>query len=341
MKKIMVVYDEEPLYAERLSDYVNRKDKGIFKAQAFTSPEALQEFAKDNEIDVLLTGESGKERVLAGVPQTQTLILSEERPGPGAAKSGGSREIYKYQSGDEIIREVLACYCETPGVEMIYPGFSDKSKRIIGIYSPVGRCGKTSLALSIGQILAKEEKTLFLSLDIYTGFSVLMAERWRRDFSDLLYYYKQGRFHAVRLNSVIYYVGDMAWLPPIRFPDDHCQVTSEEMAGLLETILKDCDYTTIVLDLGSYGKQVLPLLEICGVIYMPVKEDPFSQAKLQEFSEYLEICGKKKLEERIIRLHVPMPPGNRRFERFPQELLWGDMGDFVRGMLKGQSDDRC
>ena len=27
MKKIMAVYDEDPFYAERLSDYVNRKEK--------------------------------------------------------------------------------------------------------------------------------------------------------------------------------------------------------------------------------------------------------------------------------------------------------------------------
>ena len=47
MKKIMAVYDEDPFYAERLSDYVNRKEKGIFKAQAFTSKERLEEFAKE------------------------------------------------------------------------------------------------------------------------------------------------------------------------------------------------------------------------------------------------------------------------------------------------------
>ena len=54
MKKIMAVYDEDPFYAERLSDYVNRKDKGIFKAQAFTSRERLMEFAKNTEVCLLL-----------------------------------------------------------------------------------------------------------------------------------------------------------------------------------------------------------------------------------------------------------------------------------------------
>ncbi len=46
MKKMMAVYDADTRYAERLSDYVNRKEKGVFTAQAFTSKEKLAEYAK-------------------------------------------------------------------------------------------------------------------------------------------------------------------------------------------------------------------------------------------------------------------------------------------------------
>ena len=53
MKKMMAVYDTDPVYAERLSDYVNRKEKGIFFEQAFTSRETMMDFAKANEIDFL------------------------------------------------------------------------------------------------------------------------------------------------------------------------------------------------------------------------------------------------------------------------------------------------
>ena len=66
MKKLMAVYDTDPMYAERLSDYVNRKEKGVFSAQAFTSREKLMDFAKDNEIDVLLTGEPVESQEMRG-----------------------------------------------------------------------------------------------------------------------------------------------------------------------------------------------------------------------------------------------------------------------------------
>lgn len=334
MKKVMAVYDTDPFYAERLSDYVNRKEKGIFSAQAFTSKEKLEEYAKGHEIDVLLTGEEVDAEGISEIRSSQKIYLTEDQNTDGTK----GQEIYKYQSGDDIIREVMAAYCEMPEAEAIFPGLMGKEKRIVGVYSPVGRCGKTSLALTLGQILGKDEKVLFASLDTFTGFSALVNERWKRDLSDLIYYYKQGRFNVLRLNSVLYYLGDMAWLPPVRFPEDYNQISSEEMATLMVEILSAGDYGTIVLDIGDYGKQVFPLLEICKVIYMPIKEDLFSRAKLQEFDEYLENLGKRKVKEKIQRIHVPISTGMKRPDHFPQELLWGDMGDFVRSLLKGQKE---
>ena len=334
-KKVLAVYDRDSRYAERLSDYVNRKEKGIFKAQAFTSKECLEEFAKRTDIDVLLSGAPMSEDGIASIPSAQKIYLKEERERQSAE---GAYEIYKYQSGEDIIREVMAAYCELPGVKTVFPGLSNREKRIIGVYSPVGRCGKTSLALSIGQLLAKEEKVLFISLDTFTGFSQLLDERWKRDLSDLIYYYKQGRFQALRMNSIIYYMGDMAWLPPMRYPDDYNQISSEEMAELLRQMLEEGDYRTIVLDIGNYNRQVLPILDICQVIYMPMKEDLFSQAKMREFEAYTETFGGGGMAEKFHKIHIPYVTGTRRMEHFPQELLWGDMGDFVRSLLKGQ---RC
>ena len=333
MKKIMAVYDEDPFYAERLSDYVNRKEKGIFKAQAFTSKERLEEFAKETAVDVLLTGAPADTRGISALQSTQKINLTEERSAEGVCED---TEIYKYQSGDDIIREVMAVYCENPEAGPALPGLVSRKKRIIGVYSPVGRCGKTSLALSIGQVLAKDEKVLFITMDMFSGFSQILDEQWKRDMSDLLYYYKQGRFHGLRLNSIIYYLGDMAWLPPLRYPDDYSQVTAEEMADFLVQILNESTYETIVLDIGDYDRQVLPILGVCQVVYMPVKEDLMSQAKIKEFEMYVDRFGNRGIQEKFHKIHVPLVTGAKRMEHFPQELLWGDMGDFVRGLLKGQ-----
>ena len=161
---MMAVYDADTRYAERLSDYVNRKERGVFTAQAFTSKEKLAEYAAKHEIDVLLSGERTD---ISEIPSGQKIYMSEETE----RQMESGKEIYKFQSGDDIIREVMAVYSEIPGIRPNTAGSVDQSRRIIGVYSPVGRCGKTCLALAIGQILAKEEKVLFVTLDTFTGFS--------------------------------------------------------------------------------------------------------------------------------------------------------------------------
>ena len=118
MKKIMAVYDEDPFYAERLSDYINRREDGIFSARAFTSRKRLEEFARDHGIDVLLTG-TLSEGGFPGLPSVQRILLTEEEVRAG---EGGGHGIYKYQSGDDILREVMAAYCETPEGKTDFPG---------------------------------------------------------------------------------------------------------------------------------------------------------------------------------------------------------------------------
>lgn len=168
---------------------------GSFPARAFTSRKRLEEFARDHGIDVLLTG-TLSEGGFPGLPSVQRILLTEEEVRAG---EGGGHGIYKYQSGDDILREVMAAYCETPEGKTDFPGLPASGKRIIGVYSPVGRCGKTSLALAMGQLLAREEKLLFITLDTFTGFSGLLDEQWKRDLSDLIYYYKQAGSTAFSL----------------------------------------------------------------------------------------------------------------------------------------------
>ncbi len=330
-KRVMAVYDVDQLYAERFAEFVNRKEQVPFSVMAFTALERLKTYAADHEIELLLINASvtreeidklGAVRVVR-LADGEVIPLEEQYP-----------SVYKYQAADSIMREVMDCYCTEPAE----PGFTMVSKisRVIGVYSPVNRCLKTSFALTMGQLLARDSKVLYLNLEDCSGLGRLIGEEYKSGLSDLLYYYSQEGFSWVRLGSVIYTWGDLDYVPPVRYPEDLSQVTAQTMAGLVGRIARESAYEVIILDLGQFGKKASEVLEICDVVYMPVKDDCLSAAKVEEFEEYLVSSGHESLKNRIQKLKLPYHCSFGRRDNYLEQLLWGELGDYTRQLLRKQ-----
>ena len=77
-------------------------------------------------------------------------------------------------------------------------------------------------------------------------------------------------------------------------------------------------------------------MKLCRVIYMPIREDPVSLAKLEEMNQYLSQTGNGVLRDRIKRLKLPYHGSFGRSDYIDQ-LLWGELGDYVRQLLRGSS----
>lgn len=330
MGRMMAVYDVDPFYADRFADSVNQKEKNPFTVMAFTTLERLKNYAKEHTVDLLLiSGAVPKEEVESiGARRVVTLAEGESVPARWEYPS-----IYKYQSSSSIMREVMACYCMDPVEPTV--AVMGKCASVIGIYSPVGRCLKTSMALIMGQLMAADSRVLYMNLEEYSGFSALVKEAASGDLSDILYFYRQGNYSSLRLSSLVHSMGNMDYIPPVRCPEDLGAADSREMAGLIHSIASGGNYDHVIVDMGHYGRDLIPILELCGVIYMPVKDDPVSAAKLQEFDAHMEMAGKPEILGRIRRLKLPYHGLCGRKEDYLEQLMWGELGDYVRGLLRG------
>ena len=59
--------------------------------------------------------------------------------------------VYKYQSSSDVIREVMECYgAEKKTVLRRSYTVLKKTTEMLGVFSPLGRCLKTSFALTLG-----------------------------------------------------------------------------------------------------------------------------------------------------------------------------------------------
>lgn len=138
-----------------------------------------------------------------------------------APELGGYAGVYKYQASSQIVREVMACYGEEKSVLPVQSSALKKSTDILGVYSPLGRCLKTSFALTLGQILAKERPVLYLNLEEYAGFEELFGRSFSGTLSDLLYFVQQGENNlSVKLSGMVQTAGTLDFIPPVQSPLD-------------------------------------------------------------------------------------------------------------------------
>lgn len=330
-KNIFAVCDLDVSYACNLTDYLNEKRTTPFEVQAFTNVESLQDFAKEHEIELLLISTRAMCNEVREIAVGRIVILSE---GEQLQELNLDEYpfVYKYQSSDQLICEVMEYYTEGNPHARVFPSVT--KTKLVGIYSPTARSGKTSFALALGEILAETKQVLYLNLEEYSGFEELFDIHYRTDLTDLIYFSRQKEDNLVyKLNSVIQSFHGLQYVPPAFCSADLRDVTGEEWLAFLREILQYCEYDVILLDLGGQVDGLFQILQKCDRVYMPVQEDLAAAAKLLQYEKQLRMLEQGEVLERTKKIQVPSQVLVRGDGDITQQLVWGEMGNFVRKLL--------
>ena len=331
-KSVFAVCDTEMEYARNFMEYLNQKRNIPFEVHAFSSAEMFLEFAKNNETEILLISDKAMKEEIRRYPIRQIIILSEGVHSPVLDRYPA---VYKYQSSEKVIREVMACYGVENGVDTSPALLPKKEMRIIGIYSPVGRTQKTSFALTMGQILAKERAVLYLNMESYSGFERLLECSYDRGMSDILYYARQENQGIIyKLGGMVQSMQNLDYLPPAASPMDIQTAKYEEWKWLFQEIEKNSSYEVLILDLGDGVADLYQILDFCNEIYVPIRNDVISAAKMEQFENLLRRWDCQSVLDKMRKIHVPFHTANRTGKAYFEELVWSELGDYVRQILR-------
>ena len=301
-KNIFAVCDLEVDYAFNFMDYLNQKKNLPFEIQAFTTAESLIAYGKENHIELLLISDKAMRKEVRDLGIGKIIILSE---GVHPPELDQYSSVYKYQSSSDVIREVMACYGEEKSLDPVTFPVLKKTMEIIGVFSPLGRCLKTSFALALGQILAKERAV------------------------------RQGNENLIhRMNGMIQTVNNLDFIPPVRTPSDIRTVDWEDWERLLQEIVLHSSYEVLILDMGENGDEDFRLLEMCRKIYMPVLNDTLSVCKVTQFENLLRIWNKEKILEKTEKVHLPFHMDRITSDAYVEQLVWSELGDYIRELLR-------
>lgn len=165
------IYDDDKAYMMSLMNHINSDRGNPFLALAFSGRDELQGYLRANSLDILLIDEKLYVDIWQELRGQRCVVLSGKRPAGtdsgseiskyGEGWFGGSAEsgsleygeqsgggnvpgvLFKYSKARDIVRAVMKY------IDADVPERRRKLFRSYGVISPVGRCGKTKLAINL------------------------------------------------------------------------------------------------------------------------------------------------------------------------------------------------
>lgn len=314
--KVLAICDAEKQYAVKLMEAFCEKKNLGFQVHVFSDVVELEQFAARNQMEILLiTGRLMSEN-LHRFNIGKIILLSD---GDIYEEFSDYESIYKYQSAEHILKEILCYYAEyaKPVTGMYY---GKKEFEVHGVYSPIGRCGKSALARALAGGFGKSKKTLLLDLQSFSACPEQLGEEELWDLADIIYFLRQGKkTFLYKLGSIVRSHGTYDYILPMKTPADLRSVTLAEWTELLEKLATDSDYQVIVLDFGNDVCGLFQLLSQCTRIYTPVLSDSDSKRKVRNFEWILKDENFEKVITSMQKVVIPLGTEKMNVNTFMEE----------------------
>ena len=328
-KNILAICDEEQDYASHFLDYLSRnggRESFPFEVRVFTERESWEHFLKQNSVSVLLVSQPFYERYAEGWEAGQVIVLAEGEEGPP-----GELWIEKYQSVEAVVRRVLELSAERGLLPPAARMGERQGMKLIGIYSPVGRCLQTTFSFTLGQLLARKNKVLYLNFECFSGLGKMLRQEFQADLSDLIYFLHNGdgRF-PYRLEGMTQKVNGLDYIPPAFSCLDLQRVEKEEWMALLDELGQSGLYDYVILDLSEVVNGLFDILKRCFRVYTIVREDGFAAAKQAHYEELLTCLNHEDILENTRKCRLPL------FRQLPQDLenlTRGELAELVQKLI--------
>ncbi|MBQ7708073.1 MAG: hypothetical protein IJT72_09875 [Lachnospiraceae bacterium] len=287
MKKYRVgICDGDTGYVVGFMEYVNMNKEMPVKVSAFSGMDAVLDFAKNNRLDLLLLDENIESKD-AGI---RVLGLTDRK------EYSGEDYIYKYQSVYKIINLI---------VSILDDGNKNVSDAcmVYGIYSPVGRSGKTTLAKGI---CFNYKESIYLGFEAYsTEISNLFKNQQYKELYEQFMYYLLSKNVLIleTLKEIIDVTGRRDFIT-LKYMDLR-QIEQEHMDWLVNLLREKHLYKRVVFDLEPGIIDDLNIMISFDMVFVPNLNNTYSESKINSFKTILSDKKYSGLEKKIKYVEVP------------------------------------
>ena len=302
------ILDDEQEYVTMLAAYLGRYGRGRWTTAAFTDKGVLSTYLSEGQLDIVAGTDREELRQLQQTYENLIFLWLSNRQ-KSEEREMGFYEVYRYQSVwaiGKMVEEITTQIIRNTGLQ----------KTMAAIYSPVGRCGKTTLALEVAK---KEDygKWIYIGLEDYSSFLEEREGDEDTGADDFFYYIKERQ--AEKLLSVVKSRNGIIFSGSSFF--DTRQINYEDLEWL-KGVLQEWDCSGIICDIGTGILTDLELLSLFDYILVPYLKGEISMIKKQNFEQMLAFHGYDWLQEKMILVNMS---NQEEIEEKKKELFGGKM----------------
>lgn len=290
----VLLYTEEEGFAFALMNYINRNPQVPILLMAFTKRDEMEQYLNEHSLDLIVMeaeflGDNMLEDagVLASIIKDRTVpilwMLKEEKGEVCETLYSQIRDknmvISQYSTGSVYIRRMLQILSEEkPFMNMA------GSCTCVGVYSPIGRCGKTELAKALCRYYSTDNSNSG-RLCIYLGLEEFAENPdERHSMEELLYYVKQRAENiSMKMKFLAMEEQGYDWIPGSASYQELRELKREDLSWFLNQIRTEGYYNWLVADIGSGSLSDLELLTEFDVLYLPYLQENRSRCKVKGF----------------------------------------------------------
>lgn len=292
----LLLADTDENYLIQLANYLQNHHGASFNVNYVTSESNLKAYlGKHREsLDLMMISPVLATALYTGL-QTTVILLSDGR----LEKADGEYPVLdKYQRGDQLASRALQIYMEQhPGRRFI--NTASGSNRLIGVFSPSGGCGKSTIAAGLSAIAHHQGKrAMYINLEGCESTEAWFPGGNTPSISELFYHLKEGASQlSMKLEALSYRDpgSRVRGFTPADTLLDFNELTDADLDTLAMELRKTGDLDVVFVDLAaSVDSKNLKIIELMDQVLLVVADDGASQAKVRKFMSQIPTLERKR-----------------------------------------------
>ncbi|MBQ7766819.1 MAG: AAA family ATPase [Lachnospiraceae bacterium] len=279
----IAIVDKDKDYVARLVEVLQEYED--LNVSVFTNVDLLEETLLTKKIDVVLFDPDVSDSKISLLNAKMWICLYSDEA-RNTSYYTDCEKVIKYQRISKIYKEVIKAYADKVGSWVDFD--RSQNTKIIGVYSPIGGSGKTTVAFSLASKFSSfGKKVLYLSLEQLDASGLLNPRTEEEDgITQLFEAIGENINFELKLKGItkkgfndIYYVEGFERII------DYNTITSDEMKEVIERIKKSGSFDIIILDMGSALDSLCEVcLEISDSLVLVEKAGEIAAKKIEMFA---------------------------------------------------------